>query len=173
MSGRSSRSTLMFTNSSFITAAIADFRSFHAPSRGTSGRRRNRPTAGSVCGGLRVSQCVRRPGPPVHRIVLMLKQVRAGFAGEPVGVLLAGRCGGDIGFPLWVKQGLFRIARCWRERPSRYDLRAVIGAAACGDCRDPHFGSARERCAGANDRASSPNRVLRRWRKFVIHSPVR
>ena len=50
MSGRSSRSTLMLTNSSFITArGRARPRSSRAPSRGTSGRPHSRPRAGSAC----------------------------------------------------------------------------------------------------------------------------
>src|SRR5579884_3266663 len=64
MSGRSSRSTLMLTNSSFITCAVA----------GSS----------RLSCALGLCQRFRVPRPPVHRVMLVLEQIRAGLAGEAI-----------------------------------------------------------------------------------------
>ena len=61
-------------------------RTTRAPSRGTSGRRSSRSKAGSACSALRAGgERLVAPGLPVDRIVRVLAQVRAGFAGEAVG----------------------------------------------------------------------------------------
>ena len=56
-------------------------RSSRAPSRGTSGRPRSRPRAGSACCcRLRLGRAPPVPTPPVDRIVLVLQQIRRGLA---------------------------------------------------------------------------------------------
>ena len=85
MSGRSSRSTLMLTNSSFITrrgGVVLETLVRHdvAPVAGRiADREQDR-----LVGALGFRQRLRAPGPPVDRIVLMLKEIRAGLLGETI-----------------------------------------------------------------------------------------
>ena len=85
MSGRSSRSTLMLTNSSFITRGRgrvleALVRHHVAPvAGGVADREQDR-----LVGALGLGERLRPPRPPVDGVVLVLQQVGAGLAGEAV-----------------------------------------------------------------------------------------
>src|SRR3954463_4874385 len=85
MSGRSSRSTLMLTNSSFITAAVASSSKLSCAM--TWHQWQEAEATDSTISLLAVfafGQSRRPPGPPVNRIVLMLQEIRAGLLGETV-----------------------------------------------------------------------------------------